>query len=291
MEDLQKKLRVSVLIVSRNCAESLRRCLSAIDRSLERESMEVLVVDNGSLDETSKLDSEFPSVHFLRLPKNFGLTKAANIGIRTAKGQMLLFLRPDAEVAPDAISTLAARLESIGNAGAVCPFVDHAYPLPKRSDLAVAWRTGGLPGRTSLDPGADAIPVEYPMGAPILLPRRFLAGMNYLDQRFGQHWADADLCFQIRSSGKKIFVIPAARIHQPSESPLPQDAVNSADSALGAAAYVGKRFGSGAGMRFRLAAILHVLGRSLTLRRPGYNLQRLSALVSGQKIDGTQAQT
>src|SRR5207237_5940541 len=89
----------------------LRRCLAALERSKDRETLEILVVDKGSQDDSPTLDSEFPNTTFLRLPRNFGNTKALNIAMRTAVGELLFYLSPEIEVAPDTVSVLAARLE------------------------------------------------------------------------------------------------------------------------------------------------------------------------------------
>src|SRR5947209_14906981 len=85
MEDISTAPRVTALVVSRNCAEDLRRCLAGLESTVPRNMLEILVVDNGSRDESATMDSEFPSAQFLRMPKNFGITKALNIGLRTAK--------------------------------------------------------------------------------------------------------------------------------------------------------------------------------------------------------------
>src|ERR1035438_2845919 len=75
--------KVTALIYSYNRAAALRRCIAALERSTGRASLEILVVDKGSQDESPNLDSEFPNTTFLRLPRNFGNTKALNIGMHT----------------------------------------------------------------------------------------------------------------------------------------------------------------------------------------------------------------
>ena len=98
---------VTALVISRNCAAQLERCLKALEQSAERERLQILVVDNGSSDGSADVPSDFPEVQTLRLPKDFGWTKASNIGMRTAKGKLILFLPPHVEVEPDTITRLA----------------------------------------------------------------------------------------------------------------------------------------------------------------------------------------
>jgi hypothetical protein len=59
---------------------------------------------------------------------------------------------------------------------------------------------------------------------------------------------------------------------------------------LGLAVYLRKRFGLMRGLLFRFAAVFRALGSVLSFRDFRYHLALLGALVSGQKIDGTQRQ-
>ena len=109
--------RVSVIIVSRNRKDLLRQSLEALgDRH------QIIVVDNASSDGAASLAGEFPAARFIPLPKNFGLTKALNVGIRGAEGQFLLLLHDDVRLSAEAVSVLADTLDSNPALGAVCPF-------------------------------------------------------------------------------------------------------------------------------------------------------------------------
>ena len=115
--------RISAIVLSYNDKTGLRRCLAALEASTVRPELEIVVLDNGSTDGSSSLDSEFPGVTIMRLPRNFGATKALNIGMRTAAGEYFLFLSPEMEVAPDAVAKLAALLDSDPDAAAASPMV------------------------------------------------------------------------------------------------------------------------------------------------------------------------
>jgi len=281
MDENQGPPRASVLIVSRNCAQALRLCLDALEKSTVRPSIEIIVVDNGSHDGTPAVADDYPNVTMLRLPKNFGRTKALNIGIRTAKGEFIFIIDPYAEVQPDSIARLLARIFEDESVGAVCPYTDSVYPLPAPAALKSVWRSGQLGGAQSVDPAAEEEAIEYPMGSPMLVRRNFLKGMNYFDERLGEHWADLELCWQLRSAGKKIVVLPGVLISRTAQSKAAfSDVIESADSAAGAAAYISKHYGFAAGLGFRLRAMLSALG--------AFDMKLLGALVSGRKIDGTQ---
>jgi GT2 family glycosyltransferase len=271
--------RVTALIVSRNCAPQLQRCLEALERSNERDRLEILVVDNGSTDGSADVPQDFANIQTLRLPKEFGSTKAANIGMRTAKGDLVLFLPPHVEVEPDTIQRLADRLQMTDSVGAVAPYTDKWFRLPGADALSYACKSGELPDPQPVALEADEVSVDYPAGAPLMVRKLFLRGMNYFDERYGEYWSDLELCWRLRDAGKSILVLPKVRVAYGPPPERERDAVHMADCTLGAAAYLGKHFGSGAGLKFRLSNAAGALLRG--------QFSRLSALVSGQKVDGT----
>ena len=59
----QAPRRVSVIIVSFNNAAALRRCLATLEASADRATFEILVVDNGSVDDCARMDAEFPAIY------------------------------------------------------------------------------------------------------------------------------------------------------------------------------------------------------------------------------------
>src|SRR3989442_1332196 len=110
-QEVPNPIRITALIVSHNRADLLRRAIASLEKSEEREKLEILVVDNGSTDGSTEVESEFPNTRFIRMPRNFGLTKAINVGVRGAAGEYILLLHEDTEVPPDTARVLAAALE------------------------------------------------------------------------------------------------------------------------------------------------------------------------------------
>ena len=296
--------KTSVVIVSFNCAGALRRCLAALERATGRENIEVIVVDCGSRDESPQVESEFPWTNFLRLPRNFGLTRARNIGSRTATGDYILYLDPRVEVLPGTVAALAAALGAQPDAVAVnVLLVDPAgvpvtsvYPLPAPSDLYRIWKSGAWP---AAHPAGASGPtaVEWVAAHAMLARAQFLRGLNYFDERYSWHWSDLELCWQIRRSGKKNLLLPDIRaVRHPDDTGTPAPDARgllSADEALGAATYAGKHFGWFAGVKFHLAVALASLGglvgSLLRARDLRYHLSRFGAVVTGQRIDGSQS--
>lgn len=275
--------RVSAILVALNQIEPLRRAVAALERSTDRERLEILVVDLGSDDGSAQLDSEFPAIVTLRLPHNFGATKAMNVSTRTAKSDLVFYLSPDVEVEPDTVRKLADKLEEDSDAAAVCPLlideggkpVSRIYKLPTKELLK------GEMTPVAIDLAQESVNVEYPGRDAVLVRKQFVKGMNYFDERYGEFWADADLAMQIRRGHKKIRLYPSIKaVRRADTSPPATKGLLAADRAGGAAALIGKYYGFMAGLGFRLGAIFRALGH--------FDFKQLIALCSGQKIDGSQ---
>jgi GT2 family glycosyltransferase len=282
--DLPPPIKVTALVFSYDSAPALRRCLSALEGSNDRDSIEILVVDCGSHDESAQLDSEFSNVTMLRLPRYFGRTKALNIGTRTAAGEYLLFMTPEVEVLPTTIPSLVARLESDLETVAVCPLLLDTQAQPTEQFYRLPTPTTGLDFTpVTVDTSADVFPVEYATFQAFLVRKFFVKGINYLDERYGDSWSDAELCYQIRRSARKTLALPQVTALYTPNSPYAESArtILAADRVHGAAVFFGKHYGFTTGVLFRMKAILKAL---FTFRLPLF-----AALVSGTKIDGSQS--
>jgi len=292
MEEAPKPPGTTVLVVSYNRVDLLRKAVEALERSKDREKIEILVVDNGSTDGSAQLETDFPTTRFIRMPRNFGLTKALNVALRSATGEFILLLHEDTEVSPETVSLLTGILENQGDVGAACPLLvtPDGQPGPQISSLPA-------PGRTSLewrpaDPAPGEQTVEYARGAAIIVRSLSLRAMGKIDERYGTYGSDAEICFQVRRAGKRVLLTPSTRVihHGRADLDARSRATIDADRILGMAVYLRKRFGIVRGLLYHISVILGALGGLLTLRDFSYRFSLFGALLSGQKIDGTQAQ-
>lgn len=235
--------KISVAIVSFNRVGRLRESLAALHES--GPGFQVIVVDNGSRDGSASLDDEFPGVRFSRLPRNFGLTRALNIGIRAADGDYVLLMHDDVRIDGAAVLELAGFLENRADVGAVCPKIDGPQfrPLPTPSDPDPRLRNA---------PDGDETVVECVLGAAIMVRATFLRSMGHIDERYGNYGSDIELCARIRSSNRKLVVLGrVAASHGSDPSPMPEGALKS-DRAAGTVAFIGKQYGFGASLLCRL---------------------------------------
>lgn len=90
-------MKVSIIITCYNREKYISRSIrSALNQTFPSENMEVIVVDDGSSDLSSKIIIDYgDNVNFVGLEKNQGLPVARNIGIRKAKGRFVIMLDSD----------------------------------------------------------------------------------------------------------------------------------------------------------------------------------------------------
>jgi N-acetylglucosaminyl-diphospho-decaprenol L-rhamnosyltransferase len=211
---VQDGVRVSVVVVSFNTRELLRRCLSQIELHHE-----VIVVDNDSRDGSAEMvGAEFPHVRLIRNPFNEGFGAANNRGIDVATGKYVLLLNSDAFAHCGAIDLLADYLDRGGSdfVGGKLENVDGslqesaAGPLTlwavfceqtfleklfkNSAALSPYWKTRQL---------SDGGPVAQVMGACLMFHRSDIR----FDERFFLYCEDTELCRRLGTG----YYLPTAR--------------------------------------------------------------------------------
>jgi hypothetical protein len=218
--------RLSVVIVSYNCAPLLAACLDSLEQ-VEDVDLRVIVVDNASSDSTrALLRSRYPWVRSIALDANVGFAAANNVGLAEIDTEYVLLLNPDTVVprlglrsALDAMS----RSPRVGMIG--CKLVrpdgslDHAckrgFPTPlgalmyflklhrlfPRSATATSYVGGAQPAD---EPGfVDAV-----NGAFMLVRKRARDEVGMLDERFWMYGEDLDWCFRFWKAGWLVLYWP-----------------------------------------------------------------------------------
>ncbi len=87
---------ISVIVPAYNAARTLAACLEALEQqTMPREQYEIILVDDGSTDDTARIAGRYAGVKVLKLARNRGAAAARNAGIAAAQGELLLFTDAD----------------------------------------------------------------------------------------------------------------------------------------------------------------------------------------------------
>jgi GT2 family glycosyltransferase len=220
----------SIIIVSYNTRELLKKCLSSIDGSYKTE---IIVVDNGSTDgsvETIKKLAtrySFGNVKFKIIlnKENMGFAKAVNQGIRKASGDYILLLNSDIIVKPKAIEKMLEFVKRHPEAGVIGGRLLNPDGSIQGSCFYLPRLTRPFAGK--YNPGDKPTEVEAVVGAVFLIPHQVLEKVGFFDERYFMYFEDLDYCRRVKQAGFKIYYLPSAEFiheHGASGASLPQKA-------------------------------------------------------------------
>jgi glycosyltransferase involved in cell wall biosynthesis len=102
--EMENQPLVSVIVPVYNASQYLERCIAAINCSIYP-SYEVIVIDDASTDESSKIARKLRTI-VLELPYQSGPAKARNYGAKKAQGDILLFVDSDVLIKKDTIARI-----------------------------------------------------------------------------------------------------------------------------------------------------------------------------------------
>jgi GT2 family glycosyltransferase len=208
----ESTVELSVVVVNWNGAAYLGACLASA-RGADRE---LIVVDNASRDASHELvRTGFPEARWLPNEANLGFARAANRGLRAARGRYVLFLNPDARANDRAIAASMAVLETRPEVGLVgvatrdasgdlTPTVEPFFSLWQ---LRRPW-----PKRVKAPAGSGPIEIDWCHGAYLLGRRADLTALGGFDEAYFLYAEDMDLCFRMHGSGRSVVYLPQVSI-------------------------------------------------------------------------------
>ena len=221
---------ISILIVCWNSAPCVRRCLASLDSSRHQSALEIILVDNGSKDDTASIvRNEFPHVNLVEAGANLGFARATNLASRKADGRYLFLLNPDAEVAAGSLDHLIAFMNSHPEAGAVSPgildedgtpalFAIREFPsvtstIIRQFGLRKLFPNHHYFGKETLTARERKTISSVPCvtGAALMVNRTLFRQLGGLDEELPMYFEDLDLCARI---GRRhpIYHVPAAQV-------------------------------------------------------------------------------
>lgn len=170
---------ITVVICTRNRARLLAKAIgSIVDQDFPRDRYEIIVVDNGSTDQTRAVVAEFEARADLRYvyEARLGLCHARNVGWRAARGRYVAFFDDDARASAGWLAAIERGFAKAPAIGAVGGRVD-----PIWEESPPAWLSDRIAGSlTIVDWGEaekfiDDIRREWLVGANMAVPRALLA--------------------------------------------------------------------------------------------------------------------
>ena len=191
---------VSVVCCAYNAAATVGETLASLGK-LTYPNYEVVVVDDGSRDETASIAARHP-FRLLRV-ENGGLSRARNLGIAAARGEFVAFIDADAAADPDWLYFLVTQMEEQNAAGCGGP---NLSPLADPEAAQQIDKAPGNPVHVLLDnETAEHIP-----GCNMAFRKEVLQAIGGFDPSYRVAGDDVDVCWKILERGEKLAFSPAA---------------------------------------------------------------------------------
>ena len=189
---------VSVVILTRNSARTLERCLISVKA---QEPLEILAVDARSSDGTLKILERYGVTVLLDSAGSLGYSR--QLGAGTAKGPYVMFVDSDVELGPSCIMTLREELEKLGWVGIHAKIVSNEkltyWQKAEDEAFSLFFNHAG--------PKAN-------IGTIAALFRRDVLLRHPFDTNLRESCEDVDLCLRLGHSGYRVGVSSAVAYHR-----------------------------------------------------------------------------
>ncbi|WP_038140179.1 glycosyltransferase family 2 protein [Thiothrix lacustris] len=222
---------VSIILVSYNTSSYIRRALESLFRETQLTSIEVIVVDNASNDDSVAMIRQFfPQVTLIESGANLGFAGGVQLGAKQAAGKYLLLLNPDTVIINAAVDRLLhfAKLQPANGIWSGVTLnndmslnTQHAWSKPTLHDLLYsALGLSKLFSKTCVFNNAnygcwkrDTVKeVDIVSGCFFLTTRELWDKLGGLDASFFMYAEEADYCLRAKALGYQPIVTPDARI-------------------------------------------------------------------------------
>lgn len=220
---------VSVIIVSWNTKDLLRKCLKSIYDETVKYTFEIIVVDNDSPDKSADMVAEeFPDVVLIANKDNKGFAAGNNQAMVIAKGENILLLNPDTVVIENAIDKMIDYVKTTKYQVVTCKLLNGDMTLQKSvnsffsllgsfvenryiGEKLAKMDTKGKRFMSFWDHSEDR-EFDWAFGAVIFITREVYEKIGLLDEKFYIYAEEMDYYMRIRKAGYKAMFLSDVKI-------------------------------------------------------------------------------
>lgn len=224
-----KQFELALVLVNFDSGDHLRNCISRLRAATGEVAVEIVVVDNASIDGSSDGIAEIdPEVTVLRNSLNRGYGRACNQGFKSSSAPFVCFLNPDIVPEAGSLSGMLRAIEERSGVGVLGPRLVNPdgsiYPscrvVPKIG-VALGHAMFGLFTDNNrftrayklIDVDHDVEQeVDWVSGAAMMVRRKAFAQVGGFDEGFFMYVEDLDLCARIKAAGWKSVYYPGAQM-------------------------------------------------------------------------------
>lgn len=240
------RTKVAIIVIGHNSWHYLQKNFASLEFLMNDPSVEIIYVDNASVDESrAAISYSYPSVKIISCANNQGVAAARNMGIVNSLSEYVLFLDSDTEMNEEAFRAMVEYMDNHEDVGVCgCKLIGQDG-LPQASCKHFPTRVGitksGLHNIVvrygynifedsyykTLYPaeqteGKEPLVVDFVIGACQLIRRKAQVKVGFLDDRIFYGPEDADFCRRLTTVGYKTVYLPYVSIQHAYQRPISQ---------------------------------------------------------------------
>jgi N-acetylglucosaminyl-diphospho-decaprenol L-rhamnosyltransferase len=213
----------TAVVVTYNSCAVIAQTLEEAARSHRGGELDVIVVDNASLDGTATVVREqFPWVRVIESGSNLGFGRGCNLGVQEVTTPYVLLLNPDAVLPKESLKILIAFMDSHPAAAIAAPATwtygtelqaAGGLPHPWQIILAAAGLRSHSKRRREILPSSPPFRTDWLGGGIMLIRSKDFRKLGGFDPRFFLYFEETDLCRRALSAGLELWAVGEATAH------------------------------------------------------------------------------
>jgi hypothetical protein len=213
-------MNLSIIIPTWNTALITKKAIDSIKKHLKNIKYEIIVIDNGSTDQTNNILSSHKDVIYLKNKTNLGFSKANNIAAKKASGEYIFFMNSDMELIDNSLTSMLKYLKYHPNIGLIGPKYlnpDHspqasAFPpqTPQNAFKEYFLKIKAYSKYLPFD--KEPVSLWAISGGAILISKNIFNQIGGWNESYFMYYEDLDLCQKIRNLDKLIYYFPDCQI-------------------------------------------------------------------------------
>jgi GT2 family glycosyltransferase len=213
-----ESLTFSVIVLNYNGSGILGQCIESVLKT-SYASFEVLIVDNGSTDDSIPVVQRFadPRIRLVISKENLGYAGGNNLGARFARGDILVFLNNDTIVDPEWLSKIVPVFQdhTVGAAQAKLMLYDAPTKLDSAGHFIDRFCISYVTGHLQEDRGQyDKQRTLFgATGAAFAVSRHLFKTLSGFDEEFFILFEESDLCWRIWLSGHQVVFAANSKVY------------------------------------------------------------------------------
>ena len=216
--------KIAIVILTWNGLELTRRCIASLQPDALPAGVDVIVVDNGSVDGTLEYLRSVPNITVIENGRNLGYAKAVNIGIRAAAPDAdIVLLNNDVQlIEADWLERLAETADRDADVGLMGVKIirddDTLQHCGAYLPLDTLWGQQLAGGEVDIGQYAGVRQVESVVFACVYIKRSTIEKVGLLSEDFFAYFEDTDYCLRAKQQGLKVAVCGDIRVRHSENS-------------------------------------------------------------------------